>query len=851
MELDLSASMPGEWADNVDKSRPSELDGLTEIRVHGVSNTPPSAMLGDPHPRQVGGDNIAGFYRTSDGPSGRHREAYSWGGLTSGASSRALWILMLPAMLANMAGWMARETRSRTTGSNAGSNTDATASEADPGSTTDTDTTDGTTRVFQACARVAAIALTLTGATSTSYLMIDVLGIRWLPSGCGDAAGVCVLPDHAGSRAAIGALLAAGLALFVSWLGRRSRNRYEDAACKGPTHVSATGAEDPGRTRVAASAVAGGLHDRDFWATSPFHKQLSAAHLAVGLAVPATVLGMIVPALGPRSAYAGVVTGAGILALALALSLVVSGRGSPTRYRGTLALSAAALAGAVAAGFSLGFDDDTAPLRSAANTVSILWVSALALLLPLVLHQLGVARRWAHGDFFPWSAPVLLAFLAQVTLQTMLLAMIALAGTWLRTIPPANDGGAAGAGDLPSGTAALTPDAAAAAARSDLAPLVFTTVTVLVLVGLALLAALALGFVFGTWRVNARTPAGLQPAAVRADLTAAYAGRERSGVPGWAPPSGPDAPFWRSALRPGEESADWVAGVARFRRIARVSRMLARFLVVSSIVSFAILAVGTVLTLPGLRESAAGQVWAEQSVGPFRFLAWGVLALPPAALGLLGALWRNRDLRRVIGAMFDVGTCLPRSFHPFAPPSYSERAVPELGERINRLVANGGRVLLVAHSQGSVLSACVLTRAGLLSPPARDRVALVSYGSPLTTLYRWAFPSVFTQEVIDSVATGLRPPTDSGSASESPSTAPRWRNLYYLTDYIGGHVHLTGPGVDDDVNCELVDPPSRWYVRGEPAPSVSTHTGYANDDALWREVDDVARLLDAQQPPRG
>ena len=831
MDLELNASLPGEWADDVDRRRPSELDGLTEIRVHGVSNTPPSAMLGDPHPRQVGGDNIAGFYRTSDGPSGRHREAYSWGGLTSGASSRALWVLMLPAMLANMAGWMARETRP-TSGS------DRRTGPRD----------DGTTRLFQACARLAAIALTITGTTSLSYLTIDVLGLRWLPSGCGEVAGVCVLPDHPGSRAVLGALVAAALGLVISWLGRRSRNRYEDAACKAgaPAPPDAPAPTDSARTasaprprRVAASEVSRGLQNRDFWATSPFHQQLSAAHLAVGLAIPGVVVGAVLLPLDAASssgrlvAWPTVSVGLGLLALGFALVLVVSGRGSATHSRATLAVASVSLGTGVVSGLTWGHDGDAVLLRSGANTVSVLWVSALALLLPLILQQLAVARRWVRGDFFPWSAPVVLVLLSQVSLQMALLAMIALAGTWLRTLPvdaehqvsPSDAGGE------------LTAEGAAAAARTDLAPMAQTTVTLLVLLWLLLLLALLVGFFFGTWRINARTPAHLRPETVRRDLVSAYAARESSGVAGWAPPSGPDAAFWRSALRPGESGEAWVAGIARFYRIARVSRVLARFLTAAGILTFAVLALGTVLTLPGLREGSLGQAWAEQSVGPFRFLAWGALALPPAVLGLVATLWRNQNLRRIIGVAFDVGTCLPRSFHPFAPPSYSERAVPELGERINRLAANGGRVIVAAHSQGSVLTACVLAREGLLSTEARQRVALVSYGSPLTTLYRWAFPTVFTQDVLDSLAAGLVPP-------EAATARPRWRNVYYLTDYIGGRVDLSDPALDAEVNRWMVDPPTRWSVRGEPEPRIATHTGYGNDDALWREVDAMAAALD-------
>lgn len=76
-------------------------------------------MLENPHVTLVSGDSTAGFYRRiwiggqpppsltyADIPGKRRREAYSWGGLTSGAGSRALWMLLLPFMLANVAFWM-------------------------------------------------------------------------------------------------------------------------------------------------------------------------------------------------------------------------------------------------------------------------------------------------------------------------------------------------------------------------------------------------------------------------------------------------------------------------------------------------------------------------------------------------------------------------------------------------------------------------------------------------------------------------------------------------------------------------------------------------------------------------
>lgn len=44
----------------------ADLRGVTELRVHGVGGTTPEDMLGDPHPVQVAGDRLAGFFRRGD-----------------------------------------------------------------------------------------------------------------------------------------------------------------------------------------------------------------------------------------------------------------------------------------------------------------------------------------------------------------------------------------------------------------------------------------------------------------------------------------------------------------------------------------------------------------------------------------------------------------------------------------------------------------------------------------------------------------------------------------------------------------------------------------------------------------
>lgn len=73
-------------------------------------------MLGDPRTTRITGDATAAIYRRTEDVAAeqhpeRHREgpvaeAYCWSNLTSGNGSRALWLLLLPFMVVNLAHWM-------------------------------------------------------------------------------------------------------------------------------------------------------------------------------------------------------------------------------------------------------------------------------------------------------------------------------------------------------------------------------------------------------------------------------------------------------------------------------------------------------------------------------------------------------------------------------------------------------------------------------------------------------------------------------------------------------------------------------------------------------------------------
>ncbi|TXS42926.1 hypothetical protein EAO77_35360, partial [Streptomyces sp. t39] len=87
-----------------------------ELLVHGVGGATPEEMLGDPRTVRITGDTKAAVYRRTDDAEAEQQperytdrpvpEAYCWSNLTSGNGARALWLLLLPFMVANLAHWM-------------------------------------------------------------------------------------------------------------------------------------------------------------------------------------------------------------------------------------------------------------------------------------------------------------------------------------------------------------------------------------------------------------------------------------------------------------------------------------------------------------------------------------------------------------------------------------------------------------------------------------------------------------------------------------------------------------------------------------------------------------------------
>ncbi|HWD72020.1 MAG TPA: hypothetical protein VG779_05775 [Actinomycetota bacterium] len=216
-----------------------------------------------------------------------------------------------------------------------------------------------------------------------------------------------------------------------------------------------------------------------------------------------------------------------------------------------------------------------------------------------------------------------------------------------------------------------------------------------------------------------------------------------------------------------------------------------------------------------------------------------VLALAP--LFVYSLVRKSQGRPTVISTIWDVLTFLPRSFAPLAVRCYAERAVPEFQGRIDYHIRKFSQpVVISAHSQGSIIAFAAV--ASLPDDYARN-VALVTYGSPITTIFGRFFPQYFGSDAVAKVRAKLPDP--------APDT-PGWRNFYRLTDPIGGRVFEPQPATEPLRDIELADPmpppPVPWPPLPGEAPlehdrpvwtQIAVHSYYLNEPELkhW-----VARL---------
>lgn len=195
----------------------------------------------------------------------------------------------------------------------------------------------------------------------------------------------------------------------------------------------------------------------------------------------------------------------------------------------------------------------------------------------------------------------------------------------------------------------------------------------------------------------------------------------------------------------------------------------------------------------------------------------------------MGWMIRDPNARRGFGIIWDVATFWPRWFHPWAPPSYGEFAVPHLQARLVGLVELPEAVVLSTHSQGSVIGAAAL--AGLPRHQLQH-VRWISHGCPLDRLYATYFPEYFDAALFADLRAKLVP-----EAGEDG-----WCNLWRRTDYIGGPVQ-------SEVDVPVMDPESAETVLDiDPRPRPSKHSNFYSTQAYNLRLTEYVRDLGQGTP---
>jgi len=761
------------------------MEGPTELRVHGVSGTPPEAMLDHPHVRRCAGDGEAGFYRRRypDGltPPGADRlEAYSWGGLTSGSPLRALWLLLLPFTLINVSHFMQPR---------------------------EVPATDRRRRLLEAVLRLLALSLTLTLVLSAAGVVMDLAAWQCpaAPSACSDrqfllrflGAGLWHQP---GRRVALAALLPAALVGLMWYLGGKSWQenerveRPEGTILDHPLPLQRrelwNGGEPVRRLRsvhvAAALAAIAALvalpaqrhlaAGRDWSAPGPLlgWVLLAGAGTVVAVAVVAALLSRTaqrpLPAQEPRPAQAGPAPAsakdrrledalAANRALAVALvpaSMVYAGWPWPGTWEADGALP--------------GFDPAVKALFLAqAGCVAVLLLATAAIRGRLRATE---ARPLSFAGF---GLPVV------ASMGWMLAAGFA-AGLSLRV-----------ADILGTPVPDLEARAAQVGSAGLLVPLPYFWAT---LGGSALF--LAVAWVAVRLWLRARRLSVRQQAPVA----------ELYGVTG-----GTSDPRWPRVVQ-----------IARTRGMAMASDDAERF--AGHVHAVTLLLVFAATAVYFVNDRVPLWDWASPAT-TFGTLVLGGFAL---ALVLLGrSAYRNAQLRRTIGILWDLATFWPRASHPLAPPCYCERALPDLICRIRVTEGRDRRVVLSAHSQGTVICAALVLQ---LEDEERERVRLLTYGSPLRRLYAGAFPAWFGPSTLETIGRLLLPGATIGHPGDGPPSSWRWRNLYRRTDPIGGWVVADRtPRDHDGTDWQLVDPEFAPPPGDTRPPATRGHSGYPEDPA--------------------
>ena len=806
------------------------VDSVIQLRVHGVSGTPPEAMLHYPPELidQVSGDSAAGTYRRRDNSATeaptdplRNEEAYSWGGLTSGKASRGLWLLFLPFILINTAHWMVSPAK-------VGSWTAATA-----------------TRASVRLLRLIGLSLTLTLMLAAVLLTVDLVGWQCaaMPH-CGAGLGpLRFLVDRSvGMRLFWTSLPVAALVVLLLLFGRGN---------------PPAGGVSPPAAEVPSDVVP--LEKSSFWKPDASVTRLRRCHVTVWLSGLACVV-----LLGARQQIDGgdrpvtwllwLNTGIFTMAVLPVFSSYFTGRGgdgpSDTAgkvLRGLQWLSVATLIAALIAVGRADVKYDAAQPISFPYLYSVIYLLLVvqAGLLVLLFISTAVSKWW------PAPHPAAPADVSDATLKGFRPTLGGFTAVFIAAIAWLTGGGFSAGVGLFVAQFLGNPVSSSGWAQCE------TAITNAIVAGQQTIPAICNGFPHSKWpstvgfeeqvhAISADAPLIIPPAYFWAAVV--FAGllvvlavivipvvwvtivRPRtSDALKAVPPDYRDLPPVDAASDAAHYRQGRERDIANARSLASMTDLVPAILAVMT--GLALLAIAAVLVMYGADGDAA-----LQRRVPGTSVA--VLLISSAAAALVAAAvmaYRNRQTRRTVGIIWDVVTFWPRANHPLTPPCYAERAVPELRLQLQQHMAatDEQRVIAATHSQGTIIGAATMLQ---LRDEVRARTALLTFGSPLRRLYGRNFPAYFGLTAITRLHT----------------VQPRWINMWVYSDPIGGWIFNNINGnladairlVDYRIpDAETLDP----GPRDETLP-ICAHSGYADRPEYRAVIAALDNELVAERP---
>jgi len=859
---------------------------LLELRIHGVNNTAPVNLLYAIEEEY--GDALTGVYsqRETEGP---RVKAYSWGGLARisaspripfanwlGSVTSAAWIAVIPFGLANVAYWSRRLVM--------------------PGRRLDE------VRNTAALSRIFSLGLTLLFVASICSVSLNMTEAR--------VRAEADLPQwiswlktlEPGVRTAIFSLLPVIAIMFLRYLANKTRTLYDKGhEVEGPPATATT------ENGLVASQETWKFATKSFWDNADLSKHNAQLHTAAGVALSLVWTGQFWL---PASAFFGwaiiviatlVIVGCGwlIRRMPLATEGGISDRRkllANRLYQGIFVVFLVQLVALAVAGHR-GADKQHLVGLSLIPGVLVfglllLAVSALgwrvrekhSYWVAWLLLGLGIAAVVAHQW---WKSRGIDMTLLDVTLVGVILAV---GGVWVWLVykrgpddeerrAQAWRGTAPGVLMIVSLFAAVLLSTVfvmvAAALMGDGSPRmsdtelmtvspIYLSFTVMIT---AVLGALLVVLIYVVWRVVGHCTHPVEPAL---DATTVP---DKGEIRELAPYFATAQPTPRLATRFGLGrmwTLEWRHCLTR--RIASLAHRAERIAAVLAAVAAAGLCLALALALM-LHDRVI--VDNAELIG---IRNAGVKAALVLGLAVVGA---GAARSRPLGIVWDLICFLPRAAHPFGPPCYAQKAVPELHDYCTAWLdkppaAEGGtperRLILSAHSLGGVLAVATIL---LLEQRFRGRVALITYGCQLRAYFGRIFPELLGPKVLGVTDSSPAQLTGCPTFPTAPSPAhvlggapssvhdiltskagSLWVNLWRPTDYLGFPVYSREPGNGIDVPADEVTPevaqdgdidktPPVHFVA-KTTVRIDTHSDYFRAQQYGREIGHLVERLNAR-----